>query len=284
MKTAIITMQRDTERYIEEWALYHRMTGWDYILLYDHDSKPAMQEKCVELHRRNVLSYEGPVFWKDGDPNLHPAVANMGLTRARELGVDWVAVIDDDEFIEPVGARTIRPVLESMDATGVDFVTMNWLWHGSGEGEGPVIERITSCAEWNHPLNRWVKPIFRPSSFGPMFSIHCPGSPIIGTAGPIIGLHDGVHPWNGATGSQADPSYENLCLHHYKYRSREEWDRQSQRAYPGDPGKISREFRYDPSMDATSNYWASRFLPKLRNLIANRAEFAKIPNHAEGSF
>lgn len=265
MKSAIITMQRDVAPYLAEWACYHKLTGWDHILFYDNESSDGTAEVAMKLEREGILSYMGVVKWREGEPNLQPTVVNMGIQAAKALGCDWVAIVDDDEFIEvtAAGCGSIDCLLSRAGAR--TCITANWLWHGEATPglAGGVLERVQHRSHVGDPDNRWVKSIFRPEFYHPSFGVHLPGYPI--ESSKCLAVHDFVIEWpeHPTEPMTKRPRYNFLCWHHYKYRSAEEFARQSKRAYPGDPGPMSRNYTFDPARYQVLDLWALDFIPQL---------------------
>ena len=95
-RAAIIAVAKNEGVYLHEWIAYHKVIGFDDVLVYDNDSTDGSSEMLAELAGHGLVT---PIPWHV-EPDVAPQTSAYrdGLER---LGEDygWVAFIDLDEFI-----------------------------------------------------------------------------------------------------------------------------------------------------------------------------------------
>ncbi|UNE35695.1 glycosyltransferase family 92 protein [Vermiphilus pyriformis] len=151
---AITCIFADCARYMKEWIEFHRMVGVSKFYLYNNLSKddykavlqPYIDQGIVEL-------YEWDYTWsKPGEfePIKHSAYRDA-LTRAQSK-VQWVAVIDSDEFLVPVEKNTLTEFLEDYQDYGA--VCLNWQMYGTSHVPTiPTNKLMVECLMMKAPTN-----------------------------------------------------------------------------------------------------------------------------------
>jgi hypothetical protein len=160
--TAICAIAKNEGRYLPEWIAYHKLIGFDEILVYNHESDDdsgAVLDSFAE-HGVTQVAWSVP-------PRTKPqwlAYAD-GLERLRDSAA-WIAFIDIDEFVVLPQHASIGALLT--DFGHYDALAVNWKMFGSSgriePGEGLVIDRFRRCAPLPYSSNRQVKTIARPSA------------------------------------------------------------------------------------------------------------------------
>jgi hypothetical protein len=266
MKTVMMTLQRDTGDHVAEWAIFHKLTGWDQIHLFDHASKPESKAVYAELLRQGILDSVTEVSWKPGDDPLMITCLNIGREIAINAEADWFVNIDDDEFLEPVFSLTVKIPLKTMPF-GTIATAVHWRNYGAGEEEGLIIERCRWRAADDWGWNRFFKTIEKPQAHGRRYCNHDPGERL------IDGLHvvDTVESLTGAIRGMSSPetsfpSADFLRLNHYKYRTPGEW---AGRLGLDRPEYINmlRPDEHLEALQAVRDTWADRFLPELKTRL-----------------
>jgi len=147
MKVAISTNVRDEDNVLE-WVAYHKLIGFDHILVVDHRSiKPVAN--YLKVPDTTVIRYNGqPV-----NPKIH-LLNNIVLPFMRRHKIDWFIHLDIDEYLNlNSNYESIHELLGSLDPA-VNIVAFNWVMFGSNghnkQPPGLVMENFIKCAR-SHP-------------------------------------------------------------------------------------------------------------------------------------
>lgn len=264
---AICAIAKNEGPYLAEWAAYHRMIGFDDILVYNNESTDETASVLKALQDQKVVRTLDWTSTPDGRTQKR-AYAD-GLNRLRPE-FQWVAFIDLDEFLYiPAYSNDIRAFLAAHEDR--DAIAVNWKLFGtSGQRtrtDGLVIERFTRRAETQHSGNRAVKTLTRTDALiTPNLHNHdfAQGVVYATVTGEII---------PPATGKSEAVSHDVICLHHYFTKSREEWDLKVARGRatkPDDhPEKLRREehFRMHNRNDEEDTSLVT-YAPTIRERLA----------------
>lgn len=202
---------RDSAAYLHEWLLFHRVQGFTRFYLYDNDSAddylpviaPWLRDGTVKLRKWPGAAQQRAMF-------------DDCLARANDDGdVEWLAFIDDDEFLF---AANLRPLGEALAPYAAHpGVVASWWLYGSGGLQRRTadwtIERFTQSA--GGP-DQHVKCIVRPSriahaTISPHAFVSRDGSPLV---------DENFRPIHGAL--NPTPSASVLRVNHYLTKSWEE--------------------------------------------------------------
>lgn len=171
-----------------EWALYHRLLGFDHIVVYSNgctDGSDDLLDAIAGLgwltHRRHTP----PAGVSPQDAVAARAKADPALA-----GADWLIWLDADEFlVVHAGAGRVADLIPA--ARGADALSLNWRCFGDGGHDttppGLVIETFVHGMALDNPQGRSVKTLFRLTPRIAEFAIHRP----ILTPGDDIGWRDG---------------------------------------------------------------------------------------------
>ena len=166
---------KNEARYIREWIEYHRLVGVDHFYLYDNGSRDRSVKILEPYIRAGLVTL---VYWPDRVRSDDEAeICNWVLSTqlpAYENAVkyrcfnrtQWLVMLDIDEFLVPIEAKTIPEVLENygefssleltsddFDASYVDVVPKRELLINTLELIGKPAQNIQKSVE---------KTIFRP--------------------------------------------------------------------------------------------------------------------------
>jgi len=152
--------------YLREWIEFHRMMGFEKFSIYDNHSRDNPEGVLSPYIKRGMVNL---IRWPNryGITNFHRSqldAYNHAITCARE-GMDWLAIMDADEFLLPGEADTVRQVLPAYEEYG--GIAVNWQTFGtSGVWDLGPDELLTEKLIWkrraDHPGNTHVKTLFRP--------------------------------------------------------------------------------------------------------------------------
>jgi hypothetical protein len=213
MTIAAALIFKDSATYLDEWLRWHSHHGIERFYLYDNGSTDDWRHTIA--HHIKPLHIT-PIAWPGACQQL-TAYADA-LARARSEGIDWLAFLDDDEFLMPADpGTTLHEILpDYADAAGV---AVPWILYGSGgqekRTEGWVTERFLYRLSWpDDHVKCIVQPrhIVAPLVSGHQFQTH-PGGPHMVTEDHA--LIDTPH--------ATSPTAERLRLHHYLVKSWDEW-------------------------------------------------------------
>ena len=192
-------------RYIAEWIAWHRMVGVGEFWLYDNDDQPD-----PDTHR--VLApyiAAGIVSLVHLPGKKRQSNAYWEVRQRAERQQDqtkWVAVIDLDEFLQPMDGESILGVLDRLDGPDVAGVVGSWACFGSSRYYNPPRSCVGSFT-FRPPLefhwNRVIKQVFRAGRVTSHLSPHefpaAPGFRVIDTLGESHtgALRSGDGIWDG---------------------------------------------------------------------------------------
>lgn len=131
-------------RFLEEWIDYHRHVGVEHFYLYNNRSTDDSVEKLQKYIEQGCVTlidwhhdYDNLIDWND----IQCRAYQDGLKRSNGVS-RWLAIIDTDEFIVPVTAKTIPEIL--VDYQAASGVAVNWVMYGSADiYEVPHDQRMT---------------------------------------------------------------------------------------------------------------------------------------------
>lgn len=249
---------RDSAAYLHEWLLFHRVQGITRFYLYDNDSAddylpvlaPWLRDGSVRLRKWPGLAQQRPMF-------------DDCLARA-DADVEWLAFIDDDEFLF---SANLRPLGETLAAYAAHAgVVASWWLYGSGglQRRTPdwIIQRFTKSA--GGP-DQHVKCIVRPARIA-----HATISPhsFVTRDGSML-VDENFRPMSGALNPA--PSASVLRVNHYLTKSWEECiERRFLRAEINTgklkPLTIEQWHEWDGQWSGVDDPVATTFVPQMRAL------------------
>jgi predicted O-methyltransferase YrrM len=245
MKVGICAIIKDCKPvYLKEWVDWHTLIGVDYFFIYDNESQIPISETLQSYPNVFVKLWEGKV--------QQTAAYNHCIYEQKHSlkpVCDWVAFIDDDEFIVLEKGETIQEFLKDKKSSGV---VLNWCTFGAEEENKSVsqIDRYTKCVPLTHSQNKYVKSIVQPKTVlkfnDPHFPVYVKGNGV-----DIKG--------NVVRGSTINKPYRQIAwINHYYCRSLEDYHEKIKRglAHPIIEGKVYKT-TYDMSYFNLTNDYAT---------------------------
>lgn len=170
VRTVLVATMRNEGPYILEWLAYHRLIGFDEVLICSNDCIDGSPELLDLLAARGLLHHLACT------PDAAEPAQLFAYRQAEAvLGGDWpnaLMVLDADEFLNiHAGGGTVSDLLAAVpEATSIH---VNWRIFGSSGHDRwasePVIRRFTRAAAQQHGVNWSYKTLFtRPDAY------HCP--------------------------------------------------------------------------------------------------------------
>lgn len=171
MKIAITCMFRDEARYLKEWIEFHLLVGVDKFYLSNNLSEDNYLEVLEPYISRGIVTLNQVTDNRaltEGGMIMH--VQNEAFTwavlKAREDGIDWLGLLNADEFWYPVKEANLQAILATFGPE-VGQVCVNWQMFGhsfkSLEPGELLIEHLT-LTQGTDLENRHVKTIVRPGA------------------------------------------------------------------------------------------------------------------------
>jgi len=161
---AICCVFQHEAAWLKEWIEFHRMIGVEHFYLYNNLSnddylsvlQPYISKGIVEL-------YDYPHESFDQRHQIH--LYNHALKLAKADQIEWLAIIDTDEFITPMDCNSLKKVLKQYKF--FPGVSIQWLMFGTSnvdhlkEGQLMIEQLVYRAPEKEH-ANIFVKPIVQP--------------------------------------------------------------------------------------------------------------------------
>lgn len=279
---AICAIFKNEARYLLEWIGYHRMVGIDHFVLYDN----ASTDGGAALIRSSPFArYVTLIDWPMQGGQV-PAYGDFIHRHARRF--TWAAFIDLDEYIQPLEAETIRPVLSRYDA--FSGVLLHWLVFGPSGHETPpegltIASYLYRLPEQAQP-NQHIKSLLRTRDLVDSHTtphIMVSSGPMCNTRGirvPAHALHD-------------PPCHDAIVLNHYTTRSALDWQIKARRGRADDaPGSDRRfpieAFEHLAAAAQVEDRRMVRFLPRLewvmRDVKASPPALMASPENSPAKF
>jgi hypothetical protein len=218
MRTAVVCIAKNEDRYIKEWAEYHLKLGFDSVYIYQNDWRtdlemPNVFKKVIDGKCRQLDCY------------------NKFLLKDRDH--DWVAFIDVDEFIVLNKHATINDFIKrTVKKFGkIKAIGINWVFFGSNgiekdDGSDGVLKRFTKREKMSFKVKSIVK-VDKTIKMGVHNPLNCE---VIGSNG---------HKFHGHINAKG--SIDLIMLNHYYFKTKEEFVRKAAR------GKADRLDKRNPA-------------------------------------
>ncbi len=228
---AAMVRVKDEARFLPEWLAYHVVLGIEHAYVYDNNSSDdiaSVMAPFVDAGYATIIPWPTTPI----SPSAHEDFFERFGPRCR-----WVAFLDADEFLVEHSPGALRAVLDAHARRPA--VAVNSRYCGSAGHEtippGLVVDRFDRAAT---RLNDHVKVIARPAE------IHRYRNPhnFYYRLGRLARTPDGQRVFGSFVRAAAGP---DLVLHHYLYRSREDYERKARGAYATASGGVHRSRRME---------------------------------------
>ena len=155
----LVAIVRDEGPYLIEWIAYHRLIGFDRLLIYSNHSSDGSDAMLDRLAAHGIVDHRR---WADAEgQSAQVSAYRDSLAR---IATEWVAFLDADEFLLLRQDASVGAFLGRF-GTDVSAVALNWRLFGSGgqdeAGPEPVTHRFTRASPRGHHNNRHSKVIAR---------------------------------------------------------------------------------------------------------------------------
>lgn len=131
---SVAAIFRNEAPYLKEWIEYYKLLGVEHFYLYDNLSEDNFHEVLAPYAaRREVTLVDWP--FESGSleewDKIQVGAYKEALQRAKKSS-NWLAIVDTDEFIVPVAAKSLTQILsgyESSKKTG--GICIPWVFFGT---------------------------------------------------------------------------------------------------------------------------------------------------------
>lgn len=169
-KTLLVTTVKDEGPHILEWVAWHRLCGFDKIMVFQNGSTDLTQRSLKVMHHHGIIEY----LRNDGARGSPQVRAYKRAARTQSFqDADWCLTIDGDEFfVSKHGNGTIGDLIDRIEPA--DSMLINWRNFGSS-GHRDMSDDLTSRRfTYTTPVSlaqrqlTGFKTLFRTSAYGRM--------------------------------------------------------------------------------------------------------------------
>lgn len=286
MRLALGAIVKNEAPYFIDWLAWHQALGLTDFIIADNDSTDGTTDILKALARAGILTHLTFSSRRHKRPQFD---AYDHMCRRLAGHVDWLALIDADEFIMPeTPDDDLMALLQSMpDDTGA--VALNWAIFGSSgqirAQAGPVFQRFQMRWERSDDRshapdgNHHYKIIIRPHCYAKrMWNPH------------HVELHDGFcfRRANGSAlnvwqhGTSIDIDWSKFRINHYAIKSWSEFVQKKQNRGLADQPSLTRSISYfishdrNDEFDASAQTLAPKFEAHKQNILLALGDARKI--------
>ena len=161
-QTVLFSAVRNEAPFLLEWIAYHRVIGFEKIIICSNDCDDGTSEILEALAHNNVIKHLTHNVPLGVSPQLQAAklTSDAGLIHEG----DWVLWLDNDEFLNiRIGKRDLASLIDFLGNR--KGILINWrLFGDSGQIPFPgrvISEDFVKCSKRHDTDNRSVKTLFR---------------------------------------------------------------------------------------------------------------------------
>lgn len=173
---ALVAIFRDEARFLKEWIEFYRLMGVEHFYLYNHLSKDNYMEVLSPYIKEGVVDLVNV----DIEPKTIRDWNNIQCSKYTELvhkvrdDVEWLIVVDTDEFLFPTQEKDLREFLPKYDTYAA--LSVNWRIFGTNNvkhipSNKLLLEVLTSS---DRADDRHVKTIVKPRYVNKLVNPHFP--------------------------------------------------------------------------------------------------------------
>jgi hypothetical protein len=255
---------RDSSAYLHEWLLFHWVQGIERFYLFDNESVDDFQRVLRPWIEASIVSLRS---WPGRGQQQAIYDHCLSITPPE---IDWLAFIDDDEFLFNPDGEPLPKVLAPFQAHA--GVAVSWALYGSSDvvkqTDEWVIERFVRRAPGPDPHVKCIvnpQRVLRSRVIGHMFEVR-PGFQIVDERGRPV-----------AEPRHEDPSISRLRINHYLVKSWEEFARRRARPQANTgiptPHTLAQWREWDRTWSEVEDPIARQFVPRMHE--AQRSLFGR---------
>lgn len=246
----VCAIAKDDTPHLREWALHHFAVGFEHIVLYDNGSAVPAARTLADLADAGLLTVID--FPRREAPQLSAYYHCLRQWKTRSR---WLAFIDIDEFVLPLGRRDVRDLLEDYEAWA--GLAAHWMVFGSGghlrRPPAGVTRSYTDGLCLHHHVKSLVQPQWVLKPLSPHHFAYAEGRFCVNEDRvPVLG-------------ASSYPVAEKIRINHYFYKSQQDFEEKIQRglatAVCGSDGWTLEDFYRQSSRTGTPDMAIAPFLP-----------------------
>lgn len=202
--------------WIREWVLFHYLIGVRYFYIGIHNT----QDRSVEVLKQLSKYINIKIFVVSDTSHFPPQQNFYQFTIDRfQHEVDWMAMIDGDEFLFSTKFDTLQEALQNLSDQKLSCIGVYWKCFGSSghikEPSGLILENFKYRALDDFKANRHIKSVIQTK--------FARGTIILGVHHfeTTFGTFDELGRLVTAGLSEHNPSWDHLRINHYLCQSRE---------------------------------------------------------------
>lgn len=257
----LCAIAKDEGAYLIEWIAYHRLLGFERIVIYDNGTTDGSEQSMRAMAEAGLIEYRSWPNVEGRSPQISAYVDAAARCETR-----WIGFLDIDEFLFLMRDESVSAFLGRF-GQDVSAIGMNWRIFGSSglvaADDRPVVERFTRAAESGFHINRHLKTLavaadtyrVSPHRVWLMRGLY------------VDSLGQPIDPGRGF----APPRHDLVQINHYVLKSRSEFAEKKQRGcamrLPDDPMKFSHrdgEYFKDHDINDVEERSMQAHLPALR--------------------
>lgn len=167
VNSVLVATARNEGPYFWEWVAWHKMVGFDSIVVFQNDSDDLTHAVLKCLEKIGVVRY----YYNDAPPNKHQIRAYQRAAQTAEFqNADWAMALDLDEFlVVKFGDGTLNSLYRALPEC--DAVYINWKLFGSSGltemSDDRLTQRFTYAEDDDRILTRsqGIKTLFRTDKY-----------------------------------------------------------------------------------------------------------------------
>ncbi|WP_443751177.1 glycosyltransferase family 2 protein [Asticcacaulis solisilvae] len=223
LTSTVCLIAKNEGPYLKEWIAYHRILGFDQIVVYENNSSDNSAEILEKLSRAGKVTHR---VWKLGARESAQITAYRdALKRCR---TDWLLFIDADEFLVLHNHRYVNDFLRDFhDQKDITAVGINWRIFGDGGCKGydsrPVMRRFLRASKPQFGVNAHIKSFIRVKAQKGIVHMHTcqtTGRMVHASGVPLV-----MPDW----GLSAEIEHSHAQVNHYYTKTAEEYALKKQR-------------------------------------------------------
>jgi len=161
LTSTVCLIAKNEGPYLKEWIAYHRLLGFNQVVVYENNSTDNSAELLGKLSRVGKVTHR---TWKLGaNESAQITAYRDALKRCR---TDWLIFIDADEFLVLHQHRYVNEFLSAFHLDkNISAIGINWRIFGDGGNERyderPVMRRFLQASKPQFPVNAHIKSFIR---------------------------------------------------------------------------------------------------------------------------
>ncbi len=271
MSTTLCAIMKNEEPYIVEWVAYHRLLGFDRIVIYENDSSDGTPQLLEALAREKVI--DEFVAWPSTNSSPQLTAYADGAAKCKS---DWIMFLDADEFLNIHSHPGVSEYIADFPQDAV-AVGVNWRVFGSSGQttfkEGLVVERFQQASLASDKANYHIKSLVRPGNIVSMH-IHEPemkdGTFYTGSGNRYVAARQGI---------SKIVDWSHAQVNHYFTKSRQEYDVKKSRGNANRrPDAKDKYTRHTAELFNSHDLNDELDITILRNSLRLHSEYSRISN------